>query len=109
VAVTGMPKSCEDIWRIGHTLRGLYSVIGNQMVESVYCDFNKLPGESGKHFFLPYFYLKQFSIFNIIYMEKDFKNGSDTPTLNQRLSIFTSSGIQDSAQLELRSRSIWPD
>ena len=41
--------------------------------------------------------------------KKDFKNGSDTPTLNQRLSIFTSSGIQDSAQLELRSRSIWPD
>jgi hypothetical protein len=79
VAVTGMPRSCEDIWRIGHTLSGLYSVIGNQMVESVYCDLNKLPGESGKHFFLPYFYLKQFSIFNIIYMEKDFKNGSDTP------------------------------
>ena len=58
-----MPKSCEDIWKIGHTLSGLYSVIGNQMVESVYCDLNKLPGESGKHFFLPFsfktiFYIK---------------------------------------------------
>jgi hypothetical protein len=49
VAVNGMPKSCEDLWKIGHTLSGLYSVMGSQMIESLYCDFNKLPGDSGKH------------------------------------------------------------
>jgi hypothetical protein len=99
VAVTGMPKSCEDIWRIGHTLSGLYSVIGNQMVESVYCDFTKLPGDSGKHFFLPYSFTTIFYRFKfIIFMEKDFKNGSDTPMSNQHLFISMSSGVLISPQ-----------
>ncbi len=48
VAVTGMPKSCEDLWRTGHSLSGLYSVMGNAMVESVYCDITKLPSDLGK-------------------------------------------------------------
>ena len=47
VAVTGMPSSCEDLWRMGHTLSGLYSVVGSSMIESVYCDFAKLPNDSG--------------------------------------------------------------
>ncbi|EFX82472.1 hypothetical protein DAPPUDRAFT_241138 [Daphnia pulex] len=47
MAVTGMPKSCEDLWWIGHTLTGLYSVMGTAMVENVYCDFTKLPSEAG--------------------------------------------------------------
>ena len=47
VDVVGMPKSCADMWRIGHTLSGLYSVMGAIQVESVYCDFNKLPTDSG--------------------------------------------------------------
>ncbi|XP_046462614.1 uncharacterized protein LOC124208790 isoform X1 [Daphnia pulex] len=47
VTVTGMPKSCEDLWRKGHTLSGLYSVMGRAMIEAVYCDFNKLPFDSG--------------------------------------------------------------
>ncbi|XP_046633654.1 uncharacterized protein LOC124313031 isoform X2 [Daphnia pulicaria] len=47
VAVTGMPKSCEDLWKIGHSLSGLYSVMGSKMVESVYCDFTKLPSDAG--------------------------------------------------------------
>ena len=51
VAVTGMPTSCEDLWRIGHTLSGLYSVKGVQMVESTYCDFTKLPSETGVNSF----------------------------------------------------------
>ena len=42
VAVVGMPKSCVDLWRIGHTFSGLYSVLGTEHVESVYCDFTKL-------------------------------------------------------------------
>jgi hypothetical protein len=48
VAVSGMPSSCEDLWRMGHTLSGLYSVVGTKMVESVYCDFTKLPADTGK-------------------------------------------------------------
>jgi hypothetical protein len=48
VAVTGMPKSCEDLWNIGHSLNGLYSIMGSKMVESVYCDFTKLPSDAGK-------------------------------------------------------------
>ena len=49
VAVSGMPKSCVDLWRIGHSLSGLYSVMGTKQVESVYCDFTKLPTDSGRH------------------------------------------------------------
>ncbi|KAK4011384.1 hypothetical protein OUZ56_020498 [Daphnia magna] len=47
VVVDGMPSSCEELWKTGHTLSGLYSVMGVSMVESVYCDFSKLPYESG--------------------------------------------------------------
>jgi hypothetical protein len=47
VAVSGMPSSCADLWRTGHSLSGLYSVLGTAMVESVYCDFSKLPSDSG--------------------------------------------------------------
>ncbi|XP_046459861.1 neurexin-4-like isoform X2 [Daphnia pulex] len=46
VAVSGMPSSCADLWRTGHSLSGLYSVVGTAMVESVYCDFAKLPSDS---------------------------------------------------------------
>ena len=58
-----MPKSCEDLWKIGHHLNGLYSVIGSEMVESVYCDFTKLPSDAGKdniYFYYNNFAVKQF-------------------------------------------------
>ena len=48
VAVSGMPKSCADLWRIGHSLSGLYSIMGEKQIESAYCDFTKLPADSGK-------------------------------------------------------------
>ena len=48
VSPIGMPKSCKDLWRIGHTKSGLYSVMEKEKVESVYCDFSKLPTDSGK-------------------------------------------------------------
>jgi hypothetical protein len=47
VAVTGMPTSCEDLWRMGHTLSGLYSVVGAKTVERVYCDFTKSSNDAG--------------------------------------------------------------
>jgi hypothetical protein len=48
VTFSGMPSSCEDLGLIGHTLSGLYSVMGTEQVETVYCDFSKLPGETSK-------------------------------------------------------------
>jgi hypothetical protein len=50
VTLTGLPKSCQDLWLIGHTLNGFYSVMGSAKMESVYCDFTKLPDDAGKCF-----------------------------------------------------------
>ncbi|EFX66774.1 neurexin IV [Daphnia pulex] len=47
VTISGIPKSCEDLWRIGHSLNGVYSIVGSAMMESVYCDFTKLPEDPG--------------------------------------------------------------
>ncbi len=52
VAINGLPSSCSDLKMIGHTLNGFYSVAGSAMMESVYCDFNKLPSDTGKCFIL---------------------------------------------------------
>jgi hypothetical protein len=43
----GMPKSCEDLWRMGHTLNGIFAVKGSKSIESLYCDFNRRPNENG--------------------------------------------------------------
>jgi hypothetical protein len=48
VAINGLPSSCEDLKMIGHTLNGFYSVMGSAKMESVYCDFSKLPSDAGK-------------------------------------------------------------
>ncbi len=45
--VDKMPESCDDLWKIGHTLNGFYDVIDDKEVRSVYCDFTKLPGDPG--------------------------------------------------------------
>ena len=55
-SVNGMPKSCVDLLRLGHTLTGLYSVAGDGRVESVYCDFSKLSTEPSKNFFVKLLY-----------------------------------------------------
>ena len=47
VAINGLPSSCDDLKIIGHTLNGFYSVAGSTMMESVYCDFSKLPTDPG--------------------------------------------------------------
>jgi hypothetical protein len=47
VAINGLPSSCDDLKIIGHTLNGFYSIAGSAMIESVYCDFNKLPTDPG--------------------------------------------------------------
>ena len=46
VVLNGMPKSCKDLWRLGYSLAGLYLVKGDSgLVETVYCDMNRLPGD----------------------------------------------------------------
>jgi hypothetical protein len=47
VAINGLPTSCVDLKIIGHTLNGFYSIAGLAMIESVYCDFSKLPSDPG--------------------------------------------------------------
>jgi hypothetical protein len=57
VALTRMPTSCEDLWLIGHTLNGFYSVLGSTMMESVYCDFTKLYDNEGKYLYILKFFV----------------------------------------------------
>ena len=45
---TKIPMSCEDLSRIGHSLSGLYSVMGAKQIESVFCDFAKSHDHRGK-------------------------------------------------------------
>ncbi|KAK4011418.1 hypothetical protein OUZ56_020535 [Daphnia magna] len=40
-----MPRSCEDLWRMGHNLNGIYSVKGAKQMETVFCQFDKRPNE----------------------------------------------------------------
>ena len=44
-----MPSSCEDLQRAGHLASGFYSVIGAQLMETVYCNFTQLAHETGVH------------------------------------------------------------
>ncbi len=53
VAITGLPSSCADLRMIGHMWSGFYSVMGTAKMESVYCDFTKLPDDAGKRFRSP--------------------------------------------------------
>jgi hypothetical protein len=45
VAINGLPSSCGDLKMIGHIWSGFYSIAGSAMIESVYCDFSKLPSD----------------------------------------------------------------
>jgi|LakMenEpi03Aug12_release.lakeMendotaPanAssembly.Ray.scaffolds.fasta_scaffold411004_2 hypothetical protein len=49
-STNGLPSSCSDLKRIGHTLNGFYSIAGSTMMESVYCDFTKRPRDPSKYF-----------------------------------------------------------
>ncbi len=50
VAINGLPSSCGDLKMIGHALNGIYFIMGSSgRMESVYCDFTKLPNDAGKY------------------------------------------------------------
>jgi hypothetical protein len=48
VSVNGLSSSCSDLKMIGHSLNGFYSIVGSAMMESVFCDFSKLPSDACK-------------------------------------------------------------
>jgi hypothetical protein len=104
VFINGLPSSCGDLALIGHTLSGIYSVMGSAKMESVYCDFTKLPGDAGKC--LRYSRIIQLQLSNSIIDEKVSRNGLDMSTLNRRLSISTSSEILILTKHQLRFRLI---
>ncbi|XP_046456552.1 uncharacterized protein LOC124203768 [Daphnia pulex] len=75
VTLTGLPKSCQDLWLIGHTLNGFYSVMGSSKMESVYCDFTKPTDDAGFQKWIGYvdvksapvhFYAQRNSNFNTV-------------------------------------------
>jgi hypothetical protein len=43
-----IPKSCDDLQKIGHRKSGLFPVMGNKTVDNVYCDFAKPTNDPGK-------------------------------------------------------------
>jgi hypothetical protein len=79
-AINGLPSSCGDLKMIGHTLNGFYSVMGSAKMESVYCDFTKLPSDAGKCFKFSRICCHYITFNSIITSEKVLRNGSDTPT-----------------------------
>ncbi|XP_057368460.1 uncharacterized protein LOC130689541 [Daphnia carinata] len=71
--VEPMPTSCDDLWRMGHTLNGFYSVRGAKRMETVYCQFDKRPNEQGFQKWIgyvdvksqpTYFYVQKNTTFN---------------------------------------------
>jgi hypothetical protein len=65
VAINGLPSSCGDLKTIGHIWNGIYFVMGSSMMESIYCDFTKVPQDAGKFLIFFYNYLLLFIIFII--------------------------------------------
>ncbi|XP_046451016.1 uncharacterized protein LOC124199278 [Daphnia pulex] len=78
VTVSGMATSCLDLWRIGHTLSGLYSVVGTNMVESVYCDFTKIPSDVGFQKWIGYVDVKSSPTYFYVQKNSNF-NTTNTP------------------------------
>lgn len=48
ISIDRIPTSCKDLHQIGHRKSGLYSVMGTNQVETVYCNFAKDPEGAGK-------------------------------------------------------------
>jgi hypothetical protein len=90
VAINGLPSSCADLKLIGHTLSGIYSVLGSAKMESLYCDFTKLPTDPGKCLDSYQLFRCNYCLFfNSIINVKVSRNGSDTSTSNRCPSIST--------------------
>ncbi|XP_057369275.1 uncharacterized protein LOC132087703 [Daphnia carinata] len=65
-----MPTSCRDLRRLGHVLNGLYSVVGVTMIETVFCDFAKLPDDAGFQKWIGYTDVKSMPTY--FYVQRDY-------------------------------------
>ncbi len=108
VAIPGLPSSCADLKMIGHTLSGFYSVLGSAKMESLYCDFTKLPTDPGKCLDSYQIFRCNYCLFfNSIINVKVSRNGSDTSTSNRCPSISTYREIFHLTHNQLQFRSSW--
>ncbi|XP_046646027.1 uncharacterized protein LOC124336314 [Daphnia pulicaria] len=78
VAINGLPSSCGDLKMIGHIWSGFYLVMGSAKMESVYCDFTKLPSDAGFEKWIGYADVKSAPVNFYVQRESDF-NTENTP------------------------------
>ncbi|XP_057370159.1 uncharacterized protein LOC130691262 [Daphnia carinata] len=99
VVLNGMPTSCQDLWRIGYTLSGIYSIKGSSnKVETVYCDFTKLPGDEELQTWIGYTDVKSDPVHFTVARKTSFTTlntaiSFDEETLNTGNALNTSTGI----------------
>lgn len=95
IAVTGIPNSCEDLWRGGHTLSGLYSIAGATMVETVFCDFAKLPDDAGFQKWIGFADVKSSPTYFYVQKNSDFKQeNTPVPFEIERLNVGQAMNLQ---------------
>ncbi|XP_046446696.1 uncharacterized protein LOC124195999 [Daphnia pulex] len=70
--VNGMPTSCTELWQIGHVLSGLYLIRGVSQVETVYCDFSKLPTSQGFQTWIGFTDVKSSPVFFYVQRNTDY-------------------------------------
>ena len=52
MVAAAMPKSCADLRYFGHTINGLYLIMGTENVETVFCDFSLIPSDPSNIIFI---------------------------------------------------------
>lgn len=99
VVLNGMPTSCQDLWRIGYILSGIYSIKGSSnKVETVYCDFTKLPGDEELQTWIGYADVKSEPVQFTVTRKSSFSTlntaiSFDQETLNTGNALNTSTGV----------------
>ncbi|XP_057379958.1 uncharacterized protein LOC130702306 [Daphnia carinata] len=88
-----MPRSCEDLWLMGHTLNGIYSVRGAKQIETVFCQFDTRPNEQGFQKRIGYQDIKTRPIY--FYVQKDNKFSERNVPLPFELTIVNIGGAMD--------------
>ncbi|XP_057370157.1 uncharacterized protein LOC130691260 [Daphnia carinata] len=86
VVLNGMPTSCQDLWRVGYVLSGLYSIKGSSnKVETVYCDFSKLPGDEGLQAWIGYADVKSEPVYFNVGRNTSFRYSSTAMPFEQEI------------------------
>ncbi|EFX82394.1 hypothetical protein DAPPUDRAFT_241345 [Daphnia pulex] len=82
--INGMPSSCVDLRLIGHIWSGLYSVMGVNMVETVYCNFSKAIEDPGLQKWIGYTDVKSVPVYFYVQKGTNF-NLTNTPIPFERV------------------------